>query len=320
MASKTLKVVDEVAEAAEKQASKAVETTEEIISETLDIIDETLDTMERIPKLRLNGTTKKQQVIILTTVAVVAAAGGAVGGYFYAKRKLSLEYSELASREIAEARERYRITRKEDYKSPEEAVEALFTPEEKAKNESLIEELEYRGPEGDEPEVIGKVVATSETEEGVRAEIQLDDGAVVENVFVNSAPVESGEWDYEDEQAKRDANPDTPFVIEHDEFYNNETEYAQNSLTYFEGDDVLVDAADTPINDTDATVGDDNLTKFGHGSRDENIVYVRNDRLEVDFEIARSKGNYTVEVLGLDHVIQHGDRRPLRKFRQDTDE
>lgn len=39
------------------------------VENTLDTTAETLDTLERIPKLALNGTTKKQQAIILGTVA-----------------------------------------------------------------------------------------------------------------------------------------------------------------------------------------------------------------------------------------------------------
>ncbi len=91
---------------------------------------------------------------------------------------------------------------------------------------------------------------------------------------------------------------------------NNE----QVSLTYFDGDDVLVDDRDQPVPDPDDSIGEDHLGRFGVGSKDNNIVYVRNDRLELDFEILRSNGKYAQEVLGF---IEHSEHRGVRKFRHD---
>lgn len=48
------------------------------IENTIDGAAETLDTLERIPKLALNGTTKKQQAIILGTTAGVSLITGIV--------------------------------------------------------------------------------------------------------------------------------------------------------------------------------------------------------------------------------------------------
>lgn len=122
------------------------------------------------------------------------------------------------------------------------------------------------------------------------------------------------DFDYDKEIANRDRNH--PYVITHDEFFTNETDYIQTSLTYYEEDDVLTETEDdSVIDDTERTVGNDNLLKFGHGSKDNNVVYVRNDVMETDFEILRSKGNYAREVLGF---IEHSDSRSRpRKFRSD---
>jgi hypothetical protein len=62
-------------------------------------------------------------------------------------------------------------------------------------------------------------------------------------------------------------------------------------------------------------VGDDNL-RFGYGSNDSNMVYVRNPRIEMDMEIVRSQGTYTKEVLGFDDEaeLKHSGRR--RRFRE----
>lgn len=48
------------------------------IENTLDEVEDTIATIERIPRMNLNGTTRKQQVIIISTVAVVSSAATVV--------------------------------------------------------------------------------------------------------------------------------------------------------------------------------------------------------------------------------------------------
>jgi len=96
----------------------------------------------------------------------------------------------------------------------------------------------------------------------------------------------------------------------------------QFTLTYFEGDDVLCKDDDTVIRDQDATVGLGNLSKFGHGSGDPNIVYVRNEELKVDLEIVHSDGKYAVDVAGFkEDELQHSSmrRRSPRRSEYDPD-
>ena len=107
---------------------------------------------------------------------------------------------------------------------------------------------------------------------------------------------------------------DVPYVIHKDEYFNNERDYEQITLTYFEGDDVLSDSNDTPIDDQDAMVCLGNLGKFGHGSGDPNVVYVRNVELELEIEIVHSDGLYSEEVHGIpDDELKHSDRRKRRQ-------
>ncbi|WNM72441.1 hypothetical protein SEA_MOSSY_62 [Gordonia phage Mossy] len=90
-----------------------------------------------------------------------------------------------------------------------------------------------------------------------------------------------------------------PYVISASEFMDNDTEYGQNTLSYYEGDNVLTDEQDAPISNVDGIVGMRSLQRFGDSSGDMNIVYVRNDNMQIDFEIARSPGTYAEEVLGV---------------------
>lgn len=125
---------------------------------------------------------------------------------------------------------------------------------------------------------------------------------IVENEYLESVP----------EVSETDAYQNTPYIISNETFFQNTREYDQSTLTYYEGDDILVDEIDEPIQDPDMVVGEANLSKFGHGSKDNNIVYVRNDVLGLDFEVVRRHGKYAQEVLG---YIEHSDKRGPRKFR-----
>ncbi|QAU06290.1 hypothetical protein SEA_RICKMORE_56 [Gordonia phage Rickmore] len=90
-----------------------------------------------------------------------------------------------------------------------------------------------------------------------------------------------------------------PYIISVSEFMENDPQYSQNTISYYQGDSVLADDSDQPIPDINSIVGERNLQRFGEGSGDPNIVFVRNDRLEVDFEITQSLGTYAEEVLGV---------------------
>ncbi|ADD80961.1 gp070 [Rhodococcus phage ReqiPepy6] len=90
-----------------------------------------------------------------------------------------------------------------------------------------------------------------------------------------------------------------PYILSRQEFEDCDLDYDQNTLTYYEGDNVLTDERNVPINNGVISIigGEQNL-RFGHWSDDANVLYIRNDRLSVDFEIVRSMGTYAEEVLG----------------------
>ncbi|WKW86845.1 hypothetical protein SEA_CONLEY_59 [Gordonia phage Conley] len=99
--------------------------------------------------------------------------------------------------------------------------------------------------------------------------------------------------------------PGRPYIITVTEFTDNELGYGQNAISYYAGDHVLADERDQPIPNIDGVVGERNL-RFGDGSGDANVVFVRNEALQVDFEICQSLGTYAEEVLG---VAPKEDRR-----------
>lgn len=93
-----------------------------------------------------------------------------------------------------------------------------------------------------------------------------------------------------DEEEEKVEVTEIPFVIPPEEFGNLETEgYSKICLTYY-SDGVLTDEDDEIVEDVDAWVGKDSLDHFGE--YDDDVVYVRNHRLKVDYEIILSQLSY----------------------------
>lgn len=147
--------------------------------------------------------------------------------------------------------------------------------------------------------------------------VELDsppEGAAV-NIFTNPENV----WDQEAEIASRIDGE--PYVIHIDEYTENENGYRQETLTYYMGDDVVCDAADTPVYGYPGLMGDIK-GNFGHGSGDKNVVYIRNDEHHMEWEILRHQSSFEVEVLGSQAEEQFAEKdlqhsSSPRKFRDD---
>lgn len=115
-------------------------------------------------------------------------------------------------------------------------------------------------------------------------------------------------WSYPYELSTRRAN--VPFIIHQDEYFGNETEYGQTTYTYYAGDDILTDTDETVLHNRENLIGPDALRRFGHGSDDYNVVYVRNPHLELEIEICRLPGSYEVDVQGLEHESATDNTEP----------
>lgn len=222
----------------------------------------------------------------------VSVASGIAVGYYVAKRKLETKYEEIAQQEIGEMRAHFVLK-----------TEATMNRITKPQLETVINELRYRDahnvaedfePAEDEKEIVPTPVSE------------------VHNIFTRQkAEVEElspDMWDYAIEIKNR--SPEVPYVIHHDEFVENQPDYDQTTLTYYEEDDVLADTDDSIIEDTDALICLGNLNKFGHGSNDPNIVYIRNDERQLNIEVCRSGGSYAEEVHGMKHSDESRHSRP----------
>lgn len=225
---------------------------------------------------------------------------GGVGAYFVTKKKLESYYADISQRDINEMREHYSLLRKQGvYSTPEQAVTARHGME----YVQSVQELGYSKV----PTMNAQVDYESQEDE----ETMADDSIIAINVF--DSPVDDNIEDGEDDIR----DPDRPYIISVDEFMEHDQEidgivYDKITITYFDEDHVLIDEREEVIPDIDKVIGDTFMTKFGHKSKDKNVVYVRNERLESDFEVLLDKMSYSESVLGF-----HKDKKITKRFRED---
>jgi hypothetical protein len=272
--------------AAAEKVVDAAETVADIIEETQDVIEETLDTIEGVHAWRC-GLSRKQHVAQMAGIALIT--GSTVGFVVYrlTKRHLETKYEEIIAREGKEAKLFYGSLQEKP--SPAEAARTL-RPEVQDAADALVK---YQG------------VVDSEEEE---ADAEPDKTVVETNIFTDNQAED--DFDLEAEKEMRDELK--PYIISHEEFLEADPGYDQVQLTYYAGDDTLADEADKVIPAVNQVIGDANLCRFGAGSGDPRTVYVRNDQMATDFEIAKSDGKYAHEVLGFQHSADFQQGRDRR--------
>lgn len=351
---KELDKIEKFLDTVDKVADKSTDAVETGLDKVADVVPDVLDTTVHVGttggrKLVHFFRDPRKAAISAVILAGLVGAGLGTAGYFLAvkrlKSKMQEDFDIQLESAIAEMRRFYEIKFKDGkFATPAGAVEELL-PEDVQQTIRT-----YRG-EGGEPQNVvlegqteihlGETMSPEEREEAMRkagytdnqiAEVlgtnqlavdalreKMRSGTPVEitettsNIFVDGRNL--SEFDYAAEVDRR--NPDEPYIITHDEFMENENGWQQNTLTYYNGDDILTDDKDVPIPDIDAVVGSDSLTKFGYGSRDKNVVYVRNEALESDYEITLSMGEFSKEVAGFNE-LRHS--APIRRFRRGDDE
>ena len=91
---------------------------------------------------------------------------------------------------------------------------------------------------------------------------------------------------------------DEPYILTVEEFEDGKPGYDSIGLSYYRGDDSLVDDAEELV-DVDETVGEENLDVFRRSDQDS--IYIRNDRIGVVYEIIAIDGNF------YDDIFTEGD-------------
>lgn len=211
----------------------------------------------------------------LVSGLVVGVGVGFYFGYRYNREKIRAEAFRDSEDEVQRIREYYERTQKPEL-------------------EAIVEERGYDTPEPVQRPLPAPVPVAEPSGVGVSPE-------PIEKPVVRTEENEKDKnagWSYPVELQRR--TPDRPYIIHQDEFNDNETEFSQVTLTYYEPDAVLADTDDSVIHNQVSLVGDGTLSRFGHGADDYNVLYVRNPHLEMEYEICRVQKSFEVEVEGLD--------------------
>ena len=115
------------------------------------------------------------------------------------------------------------------------------------------------------------------------------------NVFSKPRP-ETEENDDDEEDIPNYAGHPTegiagvPYTISPELFVNDKKRFDKITLEYYEVNDMLIEEMSNEPVDIDESIGRDSLRMFGEFERD--LVYVRNERLETDYEVFHHSGSY----------------------------
>jgi hypothetical protein len=217
----------------------------------------------------------RPSLLLGTGVGLVCGSGL---GYFLARRALT---AKLTTKLEAEFEERFEETLEEvkqhyDHKFGQLAAAQIDSAAENRKRWAQVV-AQSLGPVSDDPRLEG-----------------LDDGGVDDD--------EEGEDIFElggepiSPPLRR--NTSKPYAIAVSELGDDLPGYQNLTITWYMEDDTLVDDKDQPIRDVLRTVGPLDPNGFGGLSGDPNIRYVRNEKLEINFEIVLDRRSYTDVVLG----------------------
>lgn len=203
---------------------------------------------------------------------------GALVTYYLAKKAFDAELE----KEIADVKANYRLLRKTDYETPTDYLE-------KEHPETIARHLE-----------INQIVEHARLNEELKAKIENYETEPTKersNVFEKTEiaepellPKDANETLYE---TLKDMRTDSaPYLISVGEYFDDEPMNTKASVTYFAGDNIVCHEDDSVMLDPDHDIDLINLSRFGVASDSEYIVYVRNPRTSIDYEIVRDEGKY----------------------------
>jgi hypothetical protein len=224
-------------------------------------------------------------VLDMLREVLIGAAGVGVG-YLAARNLLEKRYARLLDEEIQRTKEFFGQTEGQEYTASEDPE----FMEQAIKAAEIL--TEYSG--GDVK--ISPAVLAQEVTKTVTA--YNKPGA--------PSHIEDEARDIESNIAASPTDPDarSPYMIPFAEFDANETEAEQITVSFFAGDGIVIDEDDNVVSPdrVEQIIGTDNLNRFGTLTTDPdmepNVIYVRCERFNMDFEVTRSSGKHSVEVLG----------------------
>lgn len=195
---------------------------------------------------------------------VVMFAVGAAIGSAVTWKLVKDKYEQIANDDIASVREEYKDLLSKMKKKLQESVEYIEPETEETKEDHSKDD---------------KKDAIKEEKE------QVEYHQMVSRYRGSEDDKEGGEWDQNEDEVQR---INGPYVITPDEFSSSPPGYNVQPLDYF-ADGILADDWGMTL-DIEETIGEESLDHIGEYVDD--IVYVRNERTEIDYEVTRDPRTY----------------------------
>lgn len=255
-----------------------------------------------------------EQVRKVVVPALVGVAGLSVGGavgYIVGQRKERrrrvqlVQSREVMTQQAVEAMEEYN---KYDFDQPKIIARGESVVLEKLHDITETQRVPYykvRSPElgeREEPPDPTKIRIDRGDVEATNDTLEMDGNLISleRNIFADSElyVVDDDEWDYEDERELR--SDKSIYVIHRDEFDADDLGFRQSTVYWYEGDRMLADENGDAIYNWTSHIGTE--LPFGHGSGDENVLFVRNENLKWEYNVCRDPGRFDQEVEG--HAIE----------------
>jgi len=164
--------------------------------------------------------------------------------------------------------------------------------------DSVKEVYSKRRAESEDVEKENSDVAREKAEEAKKKPSVMEYAAKIkEHDYTNysnpDALNEEAESEKENEE-EEETSVDRPYVISPDEF-DSKDDYDTVSLTYY-SDKIVADRDDEIVEDVEEIIGFESLNHFGEFEDDS--VFVRNDRLKIDYEILLDQRTYAEVMKG----------------------
>jgi hypothetical protein len=132
------------------------------------------------------------------------------------------------------------------------------------------------------------------------AEALADEAAKIKNAFEDNELYDASDddWVWEDELSMR--SDKTVYVITREEFDDDNMGYRQSTVNWYEGDRMLSDELGEAIYNWPSHIGSE--LPFGHGSGDENVLFIRNENLKWEYCVTKDPGRFDQDVQG--HAVE----------------
>lgn len=275
-------------------------------------------------------------LVITTAVGITAAAAGFTLGYYVAIKRTKEALDDVVNELEASYRDSLaRFTKSGPYSTPEGAAAILIPAKDEENQLDLSDKAVFKDEYDDvEPRpVVGSVPLEDDEEPSDEENETVDVSEFIENFKNRSSEYGGVTFPGQVDDINSDADipiasvpdfvinrdPNGPYIISIDDYMEDDSPFTKLEMTYFEGDETLIDSREQIVPDIDGIVGLKNIDKWGTGTTDPNQVYIRNERIEADIEVTRDDNTYSRVVLGIipEEELQRSMQKPLKMREND---